>query len=365
MTISLSENLKKLRTERQLTQEQLSELLGVSPQTVSRWEIGKVSPDISLLPVIAAYFNISVDDLLGVDTARKEEKIRALLKEKLRLQNNGELEKSVELLRQGISDYPNEPRLLYSLAVSLYGLYFMSRAEFTETQKKNAALENIDLLKKAQRYADENFEDCGGIRQMLVLNYIESGEHEKAREAALKAPFIGACRENLLCLTFTGKEAAEQNQKNLLHFTNEAYNSIWRLRDQGEHTDEQIIEISVMAEKLLLLIGGEHSGFVSLFSNALEFLKIYIKTGNREKTLEYLEKAFQYASDSEERPDMTKYDVPWLCYCENNSKQRIKHSADSLYAGLYDFISKRNLSGMFKGDKRFASILEKIQAHIQ
>lgn len=58
-----SHNLRCLRTEKGLTQEQLGQLLGVSIQSVSRWECGNTLPDVMLLPQIARLYGVTVDDL--------------------------------------------------------------------------------------------------------------------------------------------------------------------------------------------------------------------------------------------------------------------------------------------------------------
>lgn len=63
--IKINEQILFLRKERGITQEQLSSTLGVSNQAVSKWESGQCCPDITLLPDIAKYFDISVDELLG------------------------------------------------------------------------------------------------------------------------------------------------------------------------------------------------------------------------------------------------------------------------------------------------------------
>lgn len=59
----LSENLKKLRHSKNYTQAQVAEILGVTPQTVSRWETGIALPDVLLLPEIAKVYCVTVDDL--------------------------------------------------------------------------------------------------------------------------------------------------------------------------------------------------------------------------------------------------------------------------------------------------------------
>ena len=58
-----SRNLRRLRSEKNLTQEQLANILGVSIQSVSRWECGNTMPDIMLLPVIAKLYGVTIDDL--------------------------------------------------------------------------------------------------------------------------------------------------------------------------------------------------------------------------------------------------------------------------------------------------------------
>lgn len=58
-----SDNLRRLRTEKGLTQEQAAERLGVSPQAVSRWENAVTLPDVLLLPAVAALYGVSVDEL--------------------------------------------------------------------------------------------------------------------------------------------------------------------------------------------------------------------------------------------------------------------------------------------------------------
>ena len=62
-----SKNLRRLRLEKNLTQEQLANVLGVSAQSVSHWECGNTLPDVMLLPVIARLYGVTVDDLYRED----------------------------------------------------------------------------------------------------------------------------------------------------------------------------------------------------------------------------------------------------------------------------------------------------------
>ena len=65
MTIKIAENLQMLRKEKKITQEELAEVFGVTSQSISKWELGLSCPDITLLPKIAQFYEISIDELLG------------------------------------------------------------------------------------------------------------------------------------------------------------------------------------------------------------------------------------------------------------------------------------------------------------
>ncbi len=81
MTIYLGESIKRLRREQNLTQETLAEILGVTFQSVSKWERGESYPDITMLPEIAGFFGVSIDELMGVNKTQDEEELLKLLEE--------------------------------------------------------------------------------------------------------------------------------------------------------------------------------------------------------------------------------------------------------------------------------------------
>ena len=71
-------NLKQLRKEKNLTQEELAECLSVSPQTVSKWENNISMPDLSVLPVLADYFGTTVDILIRHDINHEKSELKDL-----------------------------------------------------------------------------------------------------------------------------------------------------------------------------------------------------------------------------------------------------------------------------------------------
>lgn len=77
----IGEFLKKLRSEKELTQEQLAEKLGVSNRTVSRWETGNNLPDIGMLILLAEFYDIDIREI--IDGGRKSEIMNAEMKDTL------------------------------------------------------------------------------------------------------------------------------------------------------------------------------------------------------------------------------------------------------------------------------------------
>ena len=72
-------NIKTLRQEKHVKQETLADAIGVSAQAVSKWETGASDPDIALLPQLATFFGVSIDELFEVPRAEKMERIQNII----------------------------------------------------------------------------------------------------------------------------------------------------------------------------------------------------------------------------------------------------------------------------------------------
>jgi len=113
MQILFGETMRRLRREKGLTQEQLAARLNVSFQTISKWERNESYPDITMLPVLAGFFGVRTDDLLGVDRAENERRILELLdyfysNACLRID---QYEEHQAQLKQALKDNPSDYRL--------------------------------------------------------------------------------------------------------------------------------------------------------------------------------------------------------------------------------------------------------------
>lgn len=81
MEISIGKTIKKLRTEKGVTQEELASYLKITYQSVSKWETEAASPDTMLLPNIAVFFGVAIDDLFSVGDINHFERIDKILEQ--------------------------------------------------------------------------------------------------------------------------------------------------------------------------------------------------------------------------------------------------------------------------------------------
>lgn len=112
MVLKIGENIRRLRRERGMTQEQLSGLLNVSCAAVSKWESHDTYPDITLLIPIARIFDVSLDELMDYDTARTDDEINRIFSEHWRLESEGKFVEASELIIAARKNYPNDFRIM-------------------------------------------------------------------------------------------------------------------------------------------------------------------------------------------------------------------------------------------------------------
>ena len=120
MKLTIGENIKRLRRARDMTQEELAEQLGVSFQSVSRWEKNVCYPDLELLPALADFFEVSADELLGLDTAREEAEIQAVLDDFQQSISRGDIDACISIARAGLKTHPGSYALMNKLMYALF-----------------------------------------------------------------------------------------------------------------------------------------------------------------------------------------------------------------------------------------------------
>ena len=77
--INIGNKIRELRKKKGITQEALASVLSVSPQAVSKWESGLTYPDMEMIPIIAGYFEVSMDILFDYDVREMKAKIQKIV----------------------------------------------------------------------------------------------------------------------------------------------------------------------------------------------------------------------------------------------------------------------------------------------
>lgn len=164
MTIlHLAENISGLRKNKGVTQEEMANFLNVTKASVSKWENGQSTPDIMLLPQIASYFAVSVDELLGYEPQLSKEQIQKIyheLAEEMAYKPFEEVfEKSERLVKQYYACYP----FLYQICVLWLNHYMLADKE----ERRQEFLEKISAL---SMHIIENSTDAGLCSDAVLLN---------------------------------------------------------------------------------------------------------------------------------------------------------------------------------------------------
>ena len=122
MNIKISENIKRLRKAKKITQEGLAEIFNVTPAAVSKWENNETYPDITLLFPLSHFFGVSIDELMGYDFMLIEEEIKKVKEE---IHNawfvNNDWDKAKELTIAARSAYPNDYEIMVNYLFFITG----------------------------------------------------------------------------------------------------------------------------------------------------------------------------------------------------------------------------------------------------
>ena len=118
MKMTIGANIKRLRTAKEITQEQLSVAMNVTCAAVSKWERGETYPDITLLQPLAYYFGVTLDELMGYDQERIAANIDEVLARYSRHWNDDE---GREIITRAYRSYPNDYRVMYRYMWNIAG----------------------------------------------------------------------------------------------------------------------------------------------------------------------------------------------------------------------------------------------------
>lgn len=189
MNVSLADKLKELRKSKNVSQEKFAEYLGISFQAVSKWENGITSPDITLLPDIARYYGITVDELLQVEQIDADRCFEECSLKSEKLYRDGKRAEIIPLWREAYKKLPHDIRV----KEMLMSTYF-------DTDKVKYQNEIIELGTEIYNY--DATDGCNSYYKGQAINevaqtYYANGNYHKADEWARKAYQINHCQEML------------------------------------------------------------------------------------------------------------------------------------------------------------------------
>lgn len=368
MEICFSEKLKEMRVAKDLTQEKLGNHLGVSYQTISKWERGDSYPDIVMLPIIADYFNISIDDLLGFDKAKNEKKIR----EYLELYNNLRLKdrKTVfDIFKKAVKEFPNDYRIL----VRYMELFREEKEHITVEQWKNKDFSEYEkiadeitaIYEKIQNNCTDDSIRIWSKRLMcehLFYRYSCCGYNEKYRLQALEIinsmPKLSHSREYLAMMD-TDEKQIEKVRANVIEELLYLLQNTLLIQCVSRLDDKYSIEFKInliehINDLFLIFDSDENSkNRMHLIYNYGRLGYLYYAIGNEEKSLESFRIAVEAAKRYDETPN-AEYTYRFYekegVFHNMNMKMRIKELMTKHY----------ELSDEFKAKKEFQDILKMI-----
>ena len=176
-TLNLSDNLVHLRRKRKLTQKELADFIGVTKASVSKWENKQSLPDISLLPKLASFLDVTIDELLGYEPQLSREQIQKLYAELAfnytKLPFDEAMQKSRELVRRYYSCYP------FLLQICVLWLNHFSLAK--EQEQQSILREAADLCEHIESNCTV-IDICNDAITLKALFDLQLGKAEEVIE---------------------------------------------------------------------------------------------------------------------------------------------------------------------------------------
>lgn len=206
MKISIGENLKRLRLQKDITQEQLATVLGVSPQAISRWENNSAYPDITMLPSIAIFYNTTIDELIGMGEICKTENINKIHHNVHLLMRDNKIDETITMLKEALKFHPNS--FLLDLASTL--------AQKSNQNNDITLIEEAISLFERSLQGDRSMKSKSTIVVNLVFLYLKLDKADKADELIKSLPHIWESREILMPERYDGDEYVKELKKSVV-----------------------------------------------------------------------------------------------------------------------------------------------------
>lgn len=348
--MSIGTTIKKLRRDRNITQEQLAEMLGISTNAVSQWECDKTAPDISHLPVLANIFEVSADILLEIDIAKnkKQTEINKFTAKYAELHSQGKNEEILKLCREMQKKYPNDETVRYNLMKILKIGYV------------NESFDEIVMLGE-QLLQSTNMEYRTGAIRYLCFAYLAKGDRTKALQYADMIPSA----QDLHVHVLEGNALAEHCQNYFWKVCDRMFIYMKYLidcKDAGYTHEEKHTMLKSLYDMFHIIFSNEDFGF---YNDRLTRISYFMalesgKAGNFERAIYELEKMVLYCENFKdfEEIDHSSLLVNKIRF---SRKDISEHSEETLGCAYLRYLNNNdNVFASVKDDQRYKNVKERL-----
>ena len=357
--MSFGKTIKNLRRKHDMTQEHLAEILSISPQAISRWETDMAMPDISLIAPLCNLFNITSDELLGIDLSRRQETISAICDEADKYSSRGYLEKAREILEDGLRKYPDNCDIIYNLM-------YVSSFQKDSTGDRKYLDEAIKWGEKILEQSTVDHQRHGAI-QILCYSYRDVGRLDEAVKMAESMPFMVLSREMLLSNIYSGDKAYDSKQCKAENLLQSLSNSLFFMQtklDSGEMAytpeEEATLRDKRIAFLHLLFENGDFGFYHTHLSDThREQAFYYAQKEDYEKALHHLSLAAEHAikfitSVNEDCTSLVLRGMYRGSWCTSSSENEASRLLKKMESKVFDKIRE---------NKEFSIITERLSEY--
>ncbi len=361
MNLHFSETLKALRKEKNLTQENLANFLGVSFQAVSKWERNESYPDITMLPSIASLFGVSVDKLLGVDLIEKDRKIEEYINEYAELWHTGRIDKVKAIMKQATEEFPGD----YALLVRYFNALISAddNDEYLigirgETQTIYETIQNHCTVDSIRIWAKKLM--CRYLRDLSFINGNESCI-EEAEKILDTMPLMQNTRDYYAMYMYPyddkkRSEACANGISEMLRLFGEIMN---RKHKSFLDADDSISQAYINLLEAVMPDGDYGKSYYLMVIHQQRLgVKKFLK-GDEAAALEHLEKAVTLAKKYDLMPQISQHTSPAVEGLVFDKSKAYKFWDDSFAEDIKDGLrNQKLLSEEFKKSEKFLRIME-------
>ena len=290
MKFDFGHNLKELRHSKGLTQEQAAELLNVSKQSVSRWENNITYPDIWFLPVVASFYGVTVDSLLGADYESNKAILNEYTSKRDEAHHLGNMQDAFELSEELYALFPNEKSVINNIMVDSY----LMGMHNVNGKKKHYLELSIAIAERFLKMTTDMEEQCRCIKNLATC-YKLLGQQDKAVLWTNKLPSMWSGIEGTSIGILEGQDKIDSIQCSLEAVLHLIHRLLIVYAEHAGLPAESRIEILEKIPKIFETIfeNGDY-GFFHLFLSRV-YMEIAKTAQDRDKSVDCLKKAAFFA----------------------------------------------------------------------